>query len=252
MRLFNKQGQLGILRTAILEKKDGFLLSCSTFHPGGSRLLQWKLRNAGFLSLQRQRSKCHLLWEWPVGGCFAFNDLISWWHQSRSVGIFCLKLLLKKLRCRCFNDAGHPIRRREAVTPGLSASDFLIFSSDSTLCFLWENQSPAFIGRGCYWEPGIAIVAALCNNKSGTRVTGSRKICPPLEGLWQISYLFLSRTGFGFMGYDFVFNDSLKKDDLLHCFLNLVTDHNHLQEMECLLEFIIQGSGYELWDFYTS
>lgn len=79
-----------------------------------------------------------------------------------------------------------------------------------------------------------------------------RKICPPLEGLLQISYLFLSRTGFGFMGYDFVFNDSLKKDDLLPCFLNLVTGYNHLQEMECLLEFIIQGSGYELWDFYTS
>lgn len=54
------------------------------------------------------------------------------------------------------------------------------------------------------------------------------------------------------MGDNFVFNDSLKKDDLLPCFLNLVTEHNHLQEMECLLEFIIQGSGYELWDFYTS
>jgi len=35
-------------------------------------------------------------------------------------------------------------------------------------------------------------------------------------------------------------------------FLNLVTNHNRLQEMECLLEFIIQESGYELWDFYTS
>lgn len=79
-----------------------------------------------------------------------------------------------------------------------------------------------------------------------------QKNLPLLEGLLQISYLFLSRTGFGFMGYDFVFNDSLKKDDLVPCFLNLVTDHNHLQEMECLLEFIIQGSGYELWDFYTS
>lgn len=88
--------------------------------------------------------------------------------------------------------------------------------------------------------------------KMELRSWATEKIRSPLEGLLQISYLFLSRTVFGFMGYDFVFNDSLKKDDLLPCFLNLVTDHNHLQEMECLLEFIIQGSGYELWDFYTS
>lgn len=115
-----------------------------------------------------------------------------------------------------------------------------------------ESQSPDFIGNGHWGEKGVAIVRALRNNKNGTPITSCREIGPPLEGLLLISDLFLSRTGFGFMGYDFVFNDSLKKDDLLPCFLNLVTDHNHSQEMECLLEFIIQGSGYELWDFYTS
>lgn len=107
------------------------------------------------------------------------------------------------------------------------------------------------IGKGAVRRGG-AIVQALEGYKNRTQALSCRKMCSPLEGLLQISYLFLSRTGFGFVGYDFVFNDSLKKDDLLPCFLNLVTDHNHLQEMECLLEFIIQGSGYELWDFYTS